>query len=197
MVEKILSSCENIPADVTSHDSSVTGNGLQIKVTSEKITSHFNPTFVDEKQNNSAKPAQNLIEMFEFDEGRNADAKKSALPLISNNEPARSTIWPGSGSPRSPLPVTLMKKNDSEDYLCQQLEDDMPRDALGFKKKSKFNKNCRDQWGRSALFIAMIHHNLDMLKLLLRYEVASLSLSLPFVTHISCPVVGFSRSAPV
>uniref|UniRef100_H2Y0I7 Ion transport domain-containing protein n=1 Tax=Ciona intestinalis TaxID=7719 RepID=H2Y0I7_CIOIN len=32
------------------------------------------------------------------------------------------------------------------------------------------NKNCRDQWGRSALFIAMLHLNTEMMELLLEYK---------------------------
>lgn len=35
----------------------------------------------------------------------------------------------------------------------------------------KFNKNCRDEWGRSALFIAMLNRDKDMMKMLLAYKV--------------------------
>nr|CAB3267282.1 short transient receptor potential channel 5 [Phallusia mammillata] len=35
----------------------------------------------------------------------------------------------------------------------------------------KFNKNCRDEWGRSALFIAMLNRDRDMMTMLLSYKV--------------------------
>uniref|UniRef100_F6SU74 Ion transport domain-containing protein n=1 Tax=Ciona intestinalis TaxID=7719 RepID=F6SU74_CIOIN len=42
---------------------------------------------------------------------------------------------------------------------------------LPSKNELRFNKNCRDQWGRSALFIAMLHLNTEMMELLLEYKV--------------------------
>ena len=88
-------------------------------------------------------------------------------PLLK--EPSKRNIWPGASS-RGPLPVTLIQQNGSKEYISQQ-DSELFVDNIGPKHKVKFNKNCRDHWGRSALFIAMIHHNLDMLKLLLHFEV--------------------------
>lgn len=39
------------------------------------------------------------------------------------------------------------------------------------KNLQVFDKNCRDQWGRTGLFIATSRRNIDMIELLLKYEV--------------------------
>ena len=68
----------------------------------------------------------------------------------------------------SPLPVSLVKQTSFQRVGNNSLDVNAKSDS---NRKAKFNKNCKDQWGRSALFIAMIHQDLDMLELLLLYKV--------------------------
>ena len=90
----------------------------------------------------------------------------------------RYSVWSISGSSRCPIPVGLVKKNISGKVLDGHLNEENLDSKANCKPKEPFNKNCRDQWGRSALFIALIHRNLDMMKLLLRYKVRSYQLLL-------------------
>ena len=73
----------------------------------------------------------------------------------------------------SPLPVSLAKQNSFKHKGKNALDVESIA-SNDDRRKVKFNKNCKDQWGRSALFIAMIHQNLDMLELLLHYKVKCL-----------------------
>lgn len=70
----------------------------------------------------------------------------------------------------TPLPVSLARQNSYNHVKTNFIEDDDYQACMG--PKQKFNKNCKDQWGRSALFIAMLHQNLDMLQLLLQFKVS-------------------------
>ena len=123
-----------------------------------------NPTFVDETDQKSKSQNDLINDSQEIE--RSPTVTKKSLPLLSQS--SKRNLWTG-GSSRGPLPVTLIQ-NDSKDYLNKQTDETF-FDNIGPRHKVKFNKNCRDHWGRSALFIAMIHFNLDMIKLLLRYEV--------------------------
>jgi len=88
----------------------------------------------------------------------------------------------------SPLPVSLAKQNSFKHKRKDTLDVD-PNDT---NRKVKFNKNCKDQWGRSALFIAMIHQNLEMLELLLDNKVRNKRCShiSTFEANVRTPTLG-------
>jgi len=181
LVEKLL--LFYAPED-SSDDDKATENGYQSRKENLKQTNH---SFVDEISNQSKSQQVVIRDSMEMSDV-STDIKKSH-PLLK--EPSKRNLWPGASS-RSPLPVTLIQ-NGSKDYLNQQ-NDEALFDTIGPKHKVKFNKNCRDHWGRSALFIAMIHFNLDMLKLLLRYEVR---FCFKNQTHLSCCVSRIAQNVTV
>lgn len=98
------------------------------------------------------------------------ETKNNSEPMRNlRRNPPLSNVWSTSGSSRSPLPVGLFKRGST--IMGKGLGNEKLSDKIGPKRREKFNKNCRDQWGRSALFIAMIYRNIEMMKLLLRYKV--------------------------
>ena len=66
---------------------------------------------------------------------------------------------------KKPLPVAL---GSVKSLKCARR---ISLSSLSKKDFRYFNKNCKDQWGRTAMFIAMIHSNMDMIDVLLQNEV--------------------------
>ena len=114
------------------------------------------------------------VEMVDLKEephlGRTAPQKKRRF--TNRRLSSVGGMWQkAASSVTSPLPVSLAKQSSFQLRPTNTLDGEA-MDSLGKKRKVKFNKNCKDQWGRSALFIAMIHQNLDMLELLLHHKVS-------------------------
>ena len=114
-------------------------------------------------QNKTNEIASEIVEMEEIP----VFEPKKTKSIMSNGSSKKA--W---HSGANPLPVSLTKFSTSSLHYKEQDEHgDIDNGERKKKKKRKFNKNCRDQWGRSAMFLAIIYHNLDMLELLLRYKV--------------------------
>ena len=169
LVEKILFLYKESETGIT--DVEITENGTHVRKEEPALNTPSCRVETERKSRSHDELNKNGIEI---SEKLSLNDKKTSLPQLAH--PQTRNVWPGANA-RSPLPVTLIQKSQSKEYLSQQ-DDKLLVDRIGPKHKNRFNKNCRDHWGRSALFIAMIHHNLEMLKLLLRYEVKMQSLSL-------------------
>nr|XP_009859269.1 short transient receptor potential channel 5 [Ciona intestinalis]XP_018668520.1 short transient receptor potential channel 5 [Ciona intestinalis]XP_026691185.1 short transient receptor potential channel 5 [Ciona intestinalis] len=122
------------------------------------------------KSGNSAVTPDNVVlEMHEVDEKRKPT--KPSFKHIAH--PSKWQVKHGQkSSPVTPLPVVMVTPEQSKtDRLKKRETLKKLVGLLPSKNELRFNKNCRDQWGRSALFIAMLHLNTEMMELLLEYKV--------------------------
>ncbi|CAK8689185.1 unnamed protein product [Clavelina lepadiformis] len=111
-----------------------------------------------------------IVEMVELDqstpvEARSAPNKRTPVRTkFSSNK-----LWKKvKGTTPTPLPVTLTKDPSPRRTDSPYLK---AKNSQNPSKPITFNRNCKDQWGRSAMFIAMLHQNVEMLELLLTYKV--------------------------
>ena len=175
-VEEMLKKYQtNDDGDDSMDSISVIENGVK----TENETGIEQETSFSATQSNAASPSKTKeketkisVEMVSNEEGAKPEpaVRKRRVTNKRLSVVAGHTWQKAAASVTSPLPVTFTRKPSFAYHNKNTLE--VETDSLGSKRKVKFNKNCKDQWGRSALFIAMIHQNLDMLELLLENKVS-------------------------
>ena len=153
---KSTDSGQSLPEKSSSDDVS---KESQTNENSKNNETTVNLEMSDVKETQSQRPKRNRPR-------RAPNKRKLSTPSVN--------LWQkGANLGASPLPVSLARQNSFGQRRSSIFEhENADRHMNGFRK-TKFDKNCIDQWGRSALFIAMIHQNLDMLQLLLHFKVAT------------------------
>lgn len=121
----------------------------------------------NDKKNNDTTVNVEMVEI----SGSPSEAEEPKIRKRRFKKKRGSNLWlKAANHTNTPLPVSLARQNSYNHVKSNFIDDDEYQACMG--PKQKFNKNCKDQWGRSALFIAMLHQNLSMLQLLLQFKVS-------------------------
>lgn len=129
----------------------------------------------NQAENGTLKPEETVVEVV----GEINEVKPNNLAPLKTTK-SRASLWsertlkvlrPTKKQQTSPVPVRMRNIHPETGAVIETEMTSAYPNVSNAMKIERFNKNCRDQWGRSALFIAMLHQNMEMMELLLDYTV--------------------------
>jgi len=123
-------------------------------------------TIISELTEPGVNSDQTCIEMEEMP--KNKSSTKAPKPNVPATHWTITKRKPRSKTPAVPVTVTTKRAANGRHRRKKDLQN---TESPSTTEAAKFNRNCRDEWGRSALFIAMLHQDREMMELLLHYKV--------------------------